>query len=112
MAAPEAALRLLLGKMWVGGLFVALPVAVSLLALFVLPGVALKVSAPGFLGLGVLLIAASTGLYWIDYSGDDAVLAPGEAPPRGSSGRLLLVLAMPLAALVVAALAWVIHVII
>jgi len=112
MAAPEAVLRLLLNKMWVGGLVVAVPVAVSVLALFALPGVALTVPASGLLGLGALLIAASTVLYWIDYSGDDAILAPGEEPSRGSSGRLQLVLVMPLAALAVAALAWVVHVII
>lgn len=112
LAAPETVLRLLLGRPWVGGLVAALAFAGSLLAVFALPGVVLRVAPPLLLGLGVLLIAASTVLYWIDHSGDDAILAPGEDSPRGSSGRLLLVASMPLAALVVAALAWVIHVLI
>lgn len=112
LAAPETVFRLLLGRRWVAGVVAAVPVVGSLLALFALPGVAFTVASPGLLGFGVLLIAASAVLNWIGHGGEDAILAPGEETPRGSSGRLLVVLTMPLAALVVAALAWVIHVVI
>ncbi|MFZ1284572.1 MAG: hypothetical protein WAQ75_10690 [Propionicimonas sp.] len=106
---PAATLRLILSKFWVGAILLALPVFGSVAAMILLPAVVLTVPALVLGALGALLVGAAALLTYLDGTGTDPVLAPGETVSRRSSGRALQVLAMPLAALVVVAFTWAIN---
>lgn len=110
LARPTAFLRVVVERVWLAALvpFVVLGAAVAIG--FLLPPVAVFVSAPSLFVVGALLLGASALISWHDNPEADAVLAPGETAPLRPASRLRFALFLPGLTLLVIGLLWLIHV--
>lgn len=109
LAASTGLLRLILDRIVIAGLLMAVVLAVVVGATIAFPQTAFTVSPVWILVLGLVLVAASTVMAWIDHE-DDVVTAPGEHRQSDRQGRLLAAIAMPVATVLVIAFAWLVHV--
>lgn len=109
LLAPGVVLRALVSRIWVGAVLMAIPVIATVVATLLLPATAFTAPSLPVLALGLLLVAVSSVLGWLDHDGVDLVLAPGERPTGGGRTRVRLALVLPAATLVVLALSWVFH---
>lgn len=111
LAAADRLMRLLMHRVWVLVLAMVLVMGGCVALLMLLPAVVASVPSLALGGAGVLLVAVSAVLTWIDLDEDDAVLAPGELPSRARSGRLATALVAPVFSLVILGFTWIMHLI-
>ncbi|NLG22512.1 MAG: hypothetical protein GX555_13900 [Actinomycetales bacterium] len=109
LARPTAFLRLVVERFWLAALVPFLVLGAAVALALVVPDVAFSVPTLLLGGLGVLLLGTSAVISWRDNPEADAVLAPGEASPETTPGRLRLALFLPGLTLLVLGVLWVMH---
>lgn len=108
LLAPGVVLRALVSRLWIGAVLLMIPVLAMVVATVLLPSTAFRAPSLLLLGAGLLLVAVSCVLSWLDHE-DDLVLAPGEEPTGAGRVRVRLALVTPVFTVGLLALLWVVH---
>lgn len=106
---PTPFLRMVVDRFWLAALVPFLVLALAVVLALVVPDVAFSVPTVPLGGVGVLLLGLSAVISWHDNPEADAVLAPGEATPATSPGRLRLALFLPGLTVVLLGVLWLVH---